>query len=52
MCGKILLYVGKYSYMWDNIVVGRILHTMQNKLSNCFVWVSLSTSDLKFHFLK
>ena len=24
---------------------------MQNKFSKCFVWVSLSTSDLKFHFL-
>ena len=23
-------------------------HTMHNKFSNCFVWVSPSTSDLKF----
>ena len=37
ICGKIVLNVGKCSYMWDNIVVGRIVHTMQNKLSNCFV---------------
>ena len=27
------------------------MYTMQNKFSNCFVWVSPSTLDLKFHFL-
>ena len=26
-------------------------YTMHNKFSNCFVWVSPSKSDLKFHFL-
>ena len=26
-------------------------YTMHNKFSNCFVWVSPSTSDLKFHLL-
>ena len=29
-----------------------IIYTMHNKFSNyCFVWVSQSTSDLKFHLL-
>ena len=28
-----------------------IRYTMHNKFSNCFVWVSPSTSDLKFHLL-
>ena len=27
------------------------LYTMHNKFSNCFVWVSPSTSDLEFHLL-
>ena len=26
-------------------------YTMHNKFSNCFVWVSPSTSDLEFHLL-
>ena len=26
-------------------------YTMHNKFSNCFVWVSLSTSDLEFDLL-
>ena len=26
MCGIILLYVGKYSYMWDDIIVGGTLY--------------------------
>ena len=30
---------------WVNVII------YKNKLSNCFVWVSPSTSDLKFHFL-
>ena len=25
--------------------------TMQNKFSNCFVWVSPTTLNIKFHFL-
>ena len=28
-----------------------VKNTMHNKFSNCFVWVSPSTSDLKFHLL-
>ena len=27
------------------------LYTMHSKFSNCFVWVSTCTSDLKFHLL-
>ena len=27
------------------------IYTMHNKFSNCFVWVSPSTSDLEFHLL-
>ena len=27
------------------------IYTMHNKFSNCLVWVSPSTSDLKFHLL-
>ena len=27
------------------------LYTMHNKFSNCFVWVSPSKPELKFHFL-
>ena len=26
-------------------------YTMHNKFSNCFIWVSPSTSDLRFHLL-
>ena len=29
---------------------GHQTYIMQNRLSNCFVWVSHSTSDLNFHF--
>ena len=33
------------------IVQQKIYFTMHNKLSNCFVWVSPSTTDFEFHLL-
>ena len=30
---------------------GLLIYTMHNKFSNCFVWVSPSTSDHEFHLL-
>ena len=32
-------------------IILRSIYTMHNKFSNCFVWVSPSTSDLEFHLL-
>ena len=34
----------------DGFLIKRLNYTMQNKFNNCFVWVSLSTSDLAFYF--
>ena len=31
--------------------IGHLFYTMHNKFSNCFVWVSPSTSDLEFHLV-
>ena len=35
----------------DYLLLSMRLYTMHNKFSNCFVWLSPSTSDLEFHLL-
>ena len=47
-------FVAKLAYIWSltflvlifvNVCYTSSIYTMHNKFSNCFVWVSLSTSD-------
>ena len=43
----------KYDYLKKELrlLINYNIYTMHNKFSNCFVWVSPSTSDLEFHLL-
>ena len=41
----------KYNRALAHEIIDGPTYSMQNKFSNCFVWVSPSTSDLTFHFL-
>ena len=42
--------IHKIDYSTEGVLI-RFNYTMHNKFSNCFVWVSPSKSELKFHFL-
>ena len=42
-------FISVYSKLLDADHLGNMNYTMQNKFSNCFVWVNPSTSDLKCH---